>query len=69
MARIFLLLAITTEVGGTSSMKFAESGIWAYLLMYSLISVSYFFLALAVKRISLPVNSKTIFTTMNKRDK
>ncbi|GLP97918.1 multidrug transporter subunit MdtJ [Paraferrimonas sedimenticola] len=51
------MLAIFSEVAGTSSMKVAGSGgsITSYLVMYILISISYYFLALAAKRISIGV--------------
>lgn len=56
-AWIFLALAIVTEVVGLTVMKAASStgGIWGYVAMYVAIALSYFFLAKAVKRISVGV--------------
>ncbi|WP_044871604.1 multidrug efflux SMR transporter [Pseudomonas sp. LFM046] len=53
----YLLAAILFEVVGTTSMKFATeySPLLGYLLMYGLIGLSYFFLALAVKRVPVGV--------------
>ena len=57
LARLFLLLAIIAEVAGTSLMNVASSndGYAGYVGMYVLISLSYYFLALAAKKISIGV--------------
>ena len=57
LARLFLLLAIIAEVAGTSLMNVAGSneGYAGYLGMYVLISLSYYFLSLAAKKISIGV--------------
>ncbi|HBO1238958.1 TPA: SMR family transporter [Pseudomonas aeruginosa] len=54
---IYLLLAIGAEVIGTTSMKLAatHAPIAGMLLMYGMIGLSYFFLALAVKRVPVGV--------------
>lgn len=54
-AWMFLILAIFTEVSGTSAMKFASghAPVIGHLVMYLMIGASYFLLSLAVKRISL----------------
>lgn len=54
---IYLFIAITAEVIGTASMKFAatEHPILGHGLMYAMIGLSYFFLALAVKRVPVGV--------------
>ncbi|BBP84584.1 multidrug transporter subunit MdtJ [Pseudomonas sp. Pc102] len=53
----YLLTAIFFEVVGTTSMKFATeyAPLLGYLAMYVLIGLSYFFLALAVKRVPVGV--------------
>ena len=53
----YLLTAIFFEVVGTTSMKFAtqHAPLLGYLAMYVLIGLSYFFLALAVKRVPVGV--------------
>ncbi len=58
---IYLLLAIGAEVIGTTSMKLAatHAPVAGMLLMYGMIGLSYFFLALAVKRV--PSESPTPF--------
>ncbi|MGL6260010.1 DMT family transporter [Vibrio sp. WXL103] len=57
IARFFLLLAILSEVAGTSSMNMAgqTGSLLNYGLMYILIAISYYFLALAAKKISIGV--------------
>ncbi|QUJ67560.1 QacE family quaternary ammonium compound efflux SMR transporter [Photobacterium sp. GJ3] len=57
IARIFLLLAITSEVAGTSTMNLIgeENSLWGYGVMYLLITVSYYFLSLAAKKIAIGV--------------
>ncbi|RJX68809.1 QacE family quaternary ammonium compound efflux SMR transporter [Vibrio sinensis] len=57
LARMFLLLAIVAEVAGTSTMNFISNNdaIWGYLVMYLLIAISYYFLSLAAKQISIGV--------------
>ncbi|RQE68202.1 multidrug/spermidine transporter subunit MdtI [Pseudomonas aeruginosa] len=54
---IYLLLAIGAEVIGTTSMKLAatHAPVAGMLLMYGMIGLSYFFLALAVKRVPVGV--------------
>ncbi|KJK09428.1 MULTISPECIES: multidrug/spermidine efflux SMR transporter subunit MdtJ [Pseudomonas] len=54
---IYLFIAITAEVIGTASMKFAAtySPFLGHGLMYAMIGLSYFFLALAVKRVPVGV--------------
>lgn len=54
---IYLFIAIVAEVIGTTSMKFAatQSPLLGHALMYSMIGLSYGFLALAVKRVPLGV--------------
>ncbi len=54
---IYLLTAIFFEVVGTTSMSFANENnpVLGHLLMYGLIGLSYFFLALAVKRVPVGV--------------
>jgi spermidine export protein MdtJ len=57
LAWIFLALAIATEVIGLTVMKAASTGggVWGYAVMYVSIALSYFFLAKAVKTISVGV--------------
>ncbi|HHF3232143.1 TPA: SMR family transporter [Vibrio diabolicus] len=57
VARLFLLLAIVAEVVGTSTMSFIGQGHgWlGYIVMYVLIAVSYYFLSIAAKKISIGV--------------
>ncbi|MDO6707430.1 SMR family transporter [Photobacterium sp. 1_MG-2023] len=57
IARIFLLLAITSEVAGTSTMNLIgeENSLWGYGVMYLLITVSYYFLSQAAKKIAIGV--------------
>ncbi|MBD8513392.1 QacE family quaternary ammonium compound efflux SMR transporter [Photobacterium sp. CAU 1568] len=57
LARIFLLLAIASEVAGTSTMNLLgqQDALWGYAVMYLLITVSYYFLSLAAKRIAIGV--------------
>ncbi|GAJ78638.1 spermidine export protein MdtJ [Vibrio sp. JCM 18905] len=57
VARLFLLLAIVAEVAGTSTMSFIGQGHgWlGYIVMYVLIAVSYYFLSIAAKKISIGV--------------
>ncbi|WP_342243568.1 SMR family transporter [Pseudomonas sp. OTU5201] len=54
---MYLLAAILFEVVGTTSMKLAaeHAPVLGHLLMYGLIGLSYFFLALAVKRVPVVV--------------
>lgn len=54
---IFLLVAIFCGVLGTTSMKLASHGsaVLGYLTMYSMIGLSYYFLALAVKKVPVGV--------------
>lgn len=53
-AWIFLVLAIVAEVLGSSSLKMFENQlIVKYLFMGSCISVSYFFMGMAVKKIPI----------------
>ncbi|MCO7520941.1 MULTISPECIES: SMR family transporter [unclassified Pseudomonas] len=54
---IYLSVAITAEVIGTASMKFAATHfpMMGYVVMYGMICLSYFFLALAVKRVPVGV--------------
>ena len=56
-ARLFLFLAILTEVAGTLSMN--ESGhsgsLWAYALMCALICTSYIFLSFALQKIAVGI--------------
>lgn len=56
-AWIFLALAIATEAIGLTMMKLTqvEGGVTGYLVFYGMIAVSYFFLAKAVKSISMGV--------------
>ena len=56
-AWLFLLIAISAEVSGTSSMKIAGTGgaIVGYLAMYVLIAISYYFLSLAAKSIPIGI--------------
>lgn len=56
-AWIFLALAVATEVVGLTVMKAASSGggMWGYAAMYAAVALSYFFLAKAVKQISVGV--------------
>ncbi|KQY14700.1 SMR family transporter [Rhizobium sp. Root482] len=57
LAWAFLALAIATEVIGLTVMKAASSGggVWGYAVMYVSIALSYVFLAMAVKKISVGV--------------
>lgn len=57
VARLFLLLAIVAEVAGTSTMSLIGQGHgWlGYIVMYVLIAVSYYFLSIAAKKISIGV--------------
>lgn len=55
---IYLFAAIFCEVIGTSAMKFAGNhhAPWlGYLVMYAMIGLSYYFLALAVKKVPVGV--------------
>lgn len=54
---IYLFIAIISEVIGTASMKFAaiHYPILGFGLMYAMIGLSYFFLALAIKRVPVGV--------------
>lgn len=54
---IYLFIAIIAEVIGTVSMKFAATAhpVLGHGLMYAMIGLSYFFLALAVKRVPVGV--------------
>ena len=56
-AWFFLALAIISEVLGTSSMKYASlhAPVIGHLIMYTMIALSYYFLALAVKRVPVGV--------------
>lgn len=55
-AWIFLILAIVTEVFGTTSLKlFENERILSYILMGVFITISYGFMGLAVKRISIGI--------------
>ena len=56
-AWFFLALAIVTEVAGLTVMKLASSGngLWGSGAMYAAIALSYFFLAKAVRQISVGV--------------
>lgn len=49
----FLLLAILTEVIATSFLKFFQGAWFGYIIVFSLIGISYFFMALSLK--SIPV--------------
>lgn len=57
LAWLFLALAIATEVAGLTIMKAASQsgGYGGHAVMYVSIALSYFFLAKAVKRISVGV--------------
>ncbi|MHC6223512.1 SMR family transporter [Pseudomonas sp. X10] len=54
---IYLFVAITAEVIGTASMKLAatHSPLLGHAVMYAMVGLSYFFLALAVKRVPVGV--------------
>ncbi|MGR6652460.1 SMR family transporter [Pseudomonas mosselii] len=54
---IYLIVAITFEVIGTASMKLAATPfpVLGHAVMYVMICLSYFFLALAVKRVPVGV--------------
>lgn len=54
---LLLAIAIIAEITGTLSMKWASSsnGITGHIIMLTMITVSYIFLAFAVKRIALGV--------------
>ncbi|MGL4455019.1 MAG: DMT family transporter [Plesiomonas sp.] len=56
-AWMFLLLAIITEVAGTSSInKIIENGsFFSYLPMWAGIGISYFFLSKAIKKIPIGI--------------
>ncbi|WP_233709976.1 MULTISPECIES: DMT family transporter [unclassified Helicobacter] len=55
-AWIFLILAIVTEVVGTTSLKFFEDEKYlSYAFMGTFIGVSYYFMGMAVKKISISV--------------
>lgn len=55
-AWIFLILAILTEVVGTTSLKFFEDEkYFSYIFMGFFIAVSYYFMGMAVKKISISV--------------
>ncbi len=56
-AWLFLALAIATEVVGLTAMKLtvAADYIVGYVLLYLMVALSYYFLAKAVKRISVAV--------------
>lgn len=54
---IYLFAAILCEVIGTSSMKLAseQAPLLGYLVMYAMIGLSYYFLAIAVKKVPVGV--------------
>ncbi|WP_286341439.1 SMR family transporter [Ferrimonas sp. YFM] len=52
---MFLILAVATEVAGTSMMSVMDDGVAKYLSLYLLIGCSYFFLARAARRIAIGV--------------
>ncbi|CAH0535286.1 Spermidine export protein MdtJ [Vibrio stylophorae] len=55
LARLFLLIAITAEVAGTSTLNMVHGAWWGYGIMYTLIAVSYYFLSLSIKKIAVGV--------------
>lgn len=54
---LFLFMAIITEVIGTLFMKYAsETGnIYGHIIMYFMITLSYFLLSISIKRVALGV--------------
>lgn len=54
---IFLAVSIVLEVSGTSIMKLSQASnpVIGMLIMYALLAVSYYFLALAIKRLPIGV--------------
>lgn len=54
---LFLFMAIITEVIGTLSMKYAsETGnVYGHIVMYFMITLSYFLLSISIKRVALGV--------------
>ena len=52
---LFLILAIVTEVIGTNALKWFEADILRYFFMAVFIATSYYFMGLAVKKISISV--------------
>lgn len=51
----FLYLAILTEVLATSLLKFFGGAIYGYIIVFSLIGLSYYFMALSLKHIPVGV--------------
>lgn len=54
-AYIFLVFAILTEVLATSFMKAGEGKVYGLICMYVLLVVSYYLMALSLKRLSISV--------------
>ena len=53
---LFLMFAILTEVLAVNLMKASEGEIWGLMCMYVLLVLSYYFMALSLKRISVGVS-------------
>lgn len=51
----FLCLAIFTEVLATSLLKFFDQAIYGYLIVFSLIGISYYFMALSLIKIPISI--------------
>lgn len=54
-AYILLVFAILTEVLAVNLMKASEGEIFGYVCMFALLVVSYYFMALSLKRLSISV--------------
>lgn len=54
-AYLLLVFAILTEVLAVNLMKASEGNIWGLVCMYILLVLSYYFMALSLKRISVGV--------------
>ena len=52
-AYILLVFAILTEVFAVNLMKASMGAIWGLVCMYALLVLSYYFMALSLKRISV----------------
>ena len=55
LAWLWLLIAIITEVLGSSFLKLAQSMSYGFLVTAFFICVSYYFIGLSIKRISVSV--------------
>lgn len=52
---LFLFLAILTEVFATSLLKLFNGAIYGYIIVFTLIGISYYFMALSLKKIPVGI--------------